>query len=72
MMPTDRIDISPAFTMKRKQDTEDDGDDEVDLKDLDNFSSLSLPSISATDVKKCNNKFLRLTTMAGFPVYYCF
>jgi len=72
MMPTDRVDISPAFTLERKQDTEDDGDDEIDLNDLDDFPSLSLPSIPATDVDKCNDKFLRLTTMAGFPVCYCF
>jgi len=72
MMPTDRVDISPAFTLKRKQDTEDDGDDEVDLNDLDDFSSLSLPSIPTTDMRKCNNKFLRLTTMASFPIIIVF
>lgn len=67
MMTTGHIDASLPFTLKKEQNACYDNDSDVSLDNIDDFSSVSLPSLSKNNsviVDESNNEFLRLTAMA--------
>jgi len=72
-MSTDRIDASLLFTLKTEQNTCNDSNSDVSSDNIDDFSSMPLPSVSKNNsvilVDEPNNEFVRLTTMARFFVH---
>lgn len=71
-MSTDHIDASLLFTLKTEQNTCNDSNSDVSLDNIDDFSSMPLPSLSKNNsviIDEPNNEFLRLTTMARFFVH---